>query len=341
MIKRRTTSRNLAHAAVAVALAVAALSCGPEGGDDARAPRWERAFDTGDQGWLLSVAGAAADDVYAAGGMPREGHLWHFDGQQWTAETLPEGTRLLNWVHVFADGEPIVAGNAGTILRRVDGQWQLEETPSGEDLWGVWGANPDDIWAVGGSGRQANAATVLHYYDGTWHQPALPELERPNVRAFFKVWGTSADNVYIVGQSGAVLHWDGEALEEVLVGTGQDLISLWGTSPDNIVMVGGRSNGVLVHYDGESWTPRQLAPLPGINGVWLDASGDGWLAGNAGTLAKISTVGEVTTEQVDVETPLELHAVFGLGDGQAFSVGGSLQSPTAPYQGVVMHREKK
>ncbi|QDG53688.1 hypothetical protein FIV42_23970 [Persicimonas caeni] len=322
----------------ALALALLLVACGPDGGDNNDpAEGWQDAFDASQSGWLLSVAGASSSEVYAAGGTPEEGRLWRYDGSTWAEDELPEGVPLLNWVHVFDDGTPIIAGNGGTVLRREGDAWVAEQTPTEQDLWGIWGASPDDVWAVGGNGRDEGAATVLRRgADGTWQAQTLPEMERPNVRAFFKVWGTGADNVYIVGQRGAVLRWDGQALEELLVGTSEDLISLWGTGPDNIVMVGGRSNGVVVRFDGTEWTHASLAPTPGLNGVWMDEAETAWVAGNAGTLGRLDTA-ELSLETQPIDTTLEMHAIFGTGDA-LFSVGGNFGMPMGPYEGVALQR---
>ncbi len=329
----------------AVCLIFCVAGCGPSSDDEENngnnEPQvsWQPAFDASEEGWLMSVAAAASDDVYMVGGTPQRGHIVHFDGEQWQPQQVPESVELLNWVHVFDDGTPIVAGNGGVILRPDDSAgdgWRAEQTPTDQDLWGVWGASQDDIWAVGGDGRTEGAATVVRFQDGEWHEVELPELERPNVRAFFKIWGTDADNFYIVGQRGAVLRFDGEELEELHVGTSDDLISLWGTGPDNIVMVGGRSNGVVVHFDGADWTAHPQAPIVGLNGVWLGESGEAYVAGNSGVVGTLDLDSfEVTVEQAD--TPLTIHAVFGV-DGRVFAAGGSLASPQPPYRGVALER---
>ncbi len=326
-------------------LALAGLVGGCGGGSDpgghGQQVRWQQSLDAAGQGWLLSVSGTASD-VYAVGGAPQRGRLWRLDGSGWSEEEVPEGVPLLNWMHTFADGTHIVAGDHGTILRPQHGVWHRVDTPTDQDLWGVWGASPDDVWAVGGNGRDADAATVLHFVGGAWQVVPLPHMERPGVRAFYKVWGTGADNVYMVGQNGAVLHWDGAKLREELVGTSRDLISLWGTSADNIVMVGGRSNGVLVRWDGQKWRSFSLAPLPGVNGVWLESAKRGWISGNSGTIARVKLPADAaeppSVSAVETGTRLEMHAVFGVGAGSVYSVGGNFQQPQGPYDGIALQR---
>jgi hypothetical protein len=312
------------------------VGCG-EPDPDEPAAGWQQAFAAEEAGWVMSVAGSSASNVYAVGGEPEAGRLWHFDGQAWEEAGLPESTELLNWVHVFDDGTPIVVGNSGVVLRREAGDWVAEQTPTEEDLWGVWGADPSDMWAVGGDGRTEGAAVVLRFEGDQWQEVPVPDLERPNVRAFFKVWGTSSDNVYMVGQRGAVLRFDGDELTEELVGTSVDLISLWGTSADNIVLVGGRSNGVVVHFDGDGWRVGQQAPLSGINGVWMVEPGEAWVGGNRGLLGRLD-VDTLDIETDEVDTGRDIHAVFGLSGEHLYAVGGNFFEPQGPYRGVALER---
>lgn len=288
-------------------------------------------------GWGLHVIARGEDDIYVAGGSPDRGSLLHFDGTSWTVEEIPEGTPLLNWVALFADGQTAVVGNGGTVLWNSGAGWEPMQTPTEEDLWGIWGASPDDVWAVGGRGRAEGQATVLHYDGVDWSPANVPVLERPGVNAFFKVWGTAADNVYIVGQKGGMLRYDGSELMELDVGTAEDLISLWGTGPDDIIVVGGRSNGVMSHWDGTDWTTQNVAPAPGINGVFMTAPGEFWVGGVRGLLRK----GTVTADGFDIPRtkPVsedDVHAVFGVPGYGLMAVGGNFGMVDGPYEGLVL-----
>lgn len=342
------TARRICFALLAAGLLLA--GCGlfekkddpPDGGQDGgQQVSWEAAgFDAGSFGWLLSVAAAGPDAVWTVGGEPDAGAMKFYDGEGWSDVEIPDGVALLNWVHVFDRETVFVAANDGEVLRRKSGGgWEVQSTPTDQDLWGIWGDSPDDLWAVGGSGRQGGEATVIRNQGSGWEKVQVPDLQRSNVRAFFKVWGTSADNVYIVGQNGAVLHWDGQALQEELAGTGRDLISLWGTGPDNIVVVGGRGNGVVTHWDGSKWTATSLAPLPGVNGVWMQEPERAWIAMETGKVGSVDLSGsEPTVDSTQLDTQMSVHAVFGLESMGLYAVGGSLRSPRPPYRGLAYHR---
>lgn len=299
-------------------------------------PAWRPAFDASATGWLLNVWGPSPDDLYAAGGRPDHGLVMHHDGASWSPLALGLDVPLLNWIHGFGAADITIVGNEGTIIHWDGVAWSRQETPSRQDLWGVWGSAPDDLWAVGGRGLDEGDATLLHFDGRAWGSVGLPALRRANVFAFYKVWGTSRDNVYVVGQRGAVLHWDGRAWSEELAGASDDLISIWGTGPGHIVAIGGRGNGVVSVWDGISWTTRSLAPEPGLNGIWLDDDRVAHVAGNGGTLLRLD-LETFDTRDEPSGTLLDVHAIFGVG-GKLTAVGGSLTSEAGPYLGVALTR---
>ena len=304
--------------------------------EDPEPPQWSESFDATTAGWLLNVGGSAADDLYAVGGEPMVGTMHHFDGDAWTPVDLPTATPLLNWVHAFDSDDVFVVGNGGTVLHFDGTSWSRQTSGVDRDLWGVWGNSPDDVWAVGGNGREDGQATVIRFDGMTWSAVMQPDLERASVFAWFKVWGTSSTDVWFVGQRGAVMHWDGSVLTEVLVGLGDDLISVWGTGPDNVVIVGGRANGVAAMWNGMDWRSESLSPLPGLNGVWLRDEHVAHVVGVDGTVATLN-LSTFEFEEWFVDTRLDVHAVFG-ADGQLHAVGGSLSSPSAPFEGVALTR---
>jgi hypothetical protein len=301
------------------------------------APNWTEAFPAGEVGWLLDVWGPAPDDLYAVGGAPDEGRVMHFDGQTWSQVELGVDVPVLHWVHGFGPGDVTIVGSGGTVLHWDGLAWAVQDTPTDEDLWGVWGASPDDLWAVGGGGLQAGQETILHYDGATWTEFPVPDIERANVFAFFKVWGTGADNIYIVGQQGVVLHWNGSAWIEEFPGVSDDLISLWGTGPDRIVAVGGRGSGVASVWNGVAWQPLELAPLPGLNGVWVGADGIAHAVGNLGVTVQIdSATLDHESEIVPLPTvaQMDFHAAFSADGQRIVAVGGNLFAVQPPYFGV-------
>ncbi|MFO0556106.1 MAG: hypothetical protein U0271_47455 [Polyangiaceae bacterium] len=308
--------------------------------DDSTDPpdtHWAEAFDATETGWLLDVWGPNPTALYAVGGAPGAGVVMHFDGASWTKLELPAGTPLLAWAYGFSESDITFVGDAGTILH-YDGQsFSAATSNTTEHLWGVWGAAPDDLYAVGGSGRAEAQPTVLHFDGSNWSVVTLPPLSKANVHGLFKVWGTASDNVYVVGQRGTVLHFDGSSWTELLVGASDDLISIWGVDANHVYAVGGRSNGIIARFDGTEWRTQSLAPLPALNGVFVREPGVVHVVGITGTIASVDGATlEVRTDE-SWSTALDLHATFASG-GELYAVGGSLASTEAPYQGIALER---
>lgn len=303
-------------------------------------PGWTDFSPGDDAGWGMNVFSAGAGHRIIVGGSPDTGRLTVETGGVWTAATLPADTPLLNWVHGFGPDQLTAVGRQGTVLDWNGESWARIDTPTDADLWGVWGATPDDLWAVGGDGVTPGGATLIHFDGRVWETVTPPTLTAPSVNAFFKVWGSGANDVYIVGQHGALLRWDGSALSEIVLATAEDLVSVWGTGPDEVVVVGGRSNGMAARWDGASWTVANLAPLAGLNGVWLrPGAGRFHVAGGNGTVAVIDLASLEVLEEERVGE-LVVHSVHGDADGRLTAVGGNLGATRPPFEGVFVERKR-
>ncbi|GAB4202514.1 MAG: hypothetical protein OHK0013_15880 [Sandaracinaceae bacterium] len=301
---------------------------------------WTPAFDAEPLGWLMNVAARAADDVWIVGGTPARGVALHYDGRAWEDVAVPTDVPLLNWAMPFTANDVLMVGNGGTVLRWDGVALVPMESGTEEDLWGVWGATPDNVWAVGGTGFSPSEPTLLHFDGTAWAPVSFGPLERANVHAFFKVWGSGPDDVWVVGQRGVVLHFDGVSWREELVGASDDLVAVWGTGPDDVVMVGGRSNGIVTTWDGASFVTTPLAPLPGLNGVWLDNERVFHVAGNEGTVATVDRATLAWTDDPAPATRLTYHSITGDPSGRLWAVGGSLSSQMAPFRGIASTRPR-
>jgi len=106
----------------------------------------------------------------------------------------------------------------------------VQALPEGESLMAVWGADADDIFAVGTNGVH------YEYYQGTWNRD-----QAVLGRDLYGVWGTSPTDVYAVGivdanGTGIVQHWDGSQwTDEYIAAT--PLYGVWGTG-DLVLAVG-------------------------------------------------------------------------------------------------------
>ena len=327
--------------------AVPACGSSGAGGDDDNP--WREAFDAEKRGWFLNAWGSSENDVYALGGESSRGVIMHFDGRNWAPLDLGIDVPLLTWMYGFGPDDITAVGFAGTAMHWDGTNFTLQETPTTEDLWGVWGSAANDLWAVGGSGRPDAVATLLHYDGIAWAEVALPPITPSSVFALFKVFGTSAENVYVVGQRGVVLHWNGQNWQEEDAGTSEDLVSIWGTGPDHLVAVGGRANGIVSTWNGSAWKTVSLAPLPGLNGIWMNKPGVAHAVGALGTLIEIDlggpdgssgpgVPGALTYQDSSIASALDFHGVFSVAGQTLFAVGGNLTVPSDTFEGIAYAR---
>lgn len=319
-------------------LTSALFGCGPD-------RTWKLAYDTTDTGWVMHVWGLSPERLVTAGGSPARGQIHIVEGDTVTEQALPmrdvggveAPVSLMNWVHGFADDDVFVVGYEGVVLHYDGAAWTLMDTPTDQDLWGIWGAAPDDLWAVGGTARDPSVGqpTLLHYDGASWTEATVPALTPPDVTALFKIWGSSASDVYAVGVGGAVIHYDGTAWTELAVGARGGFSAVWGTGPDNVVIVGGQTSPHLSHWDGTEWRSVALTGLPGVSGVWTRGS----IAHICGFQGLVATVDLETYEVVveEADTRRQFHAAYGVG-GMLWAVGGNIAG-TGDAVGVAFRRE--
>ena len=304
---------------------------------------WE--LEQADEAWWMSTV-HVGEERWVVGGTPEEGAMLHDAGSGLEVVNLEFEVELLNWIHAFDGGGYAVVGNGGAILYSADGSTWTQQSVgvTDQNLWGVWGANADDVWVVGGDGSMAGDATILRGPVDDLQPMDTPTLEHPNIFAWFKVWGSGPNDVFIVGQSGGLLHWDGVALTEQMVGLSKDLIGLWGTGPNRVAVVGGRFNGAIALWDGSEWRGIELAPISGLNGVWLRGDTIHAVGAQAMSVKLDFRTGQVIGEEEWLGTRIpeamgvDLHSIHGANDGHLTSVGGNFARPSGPYDGLAVTR---
>lgn len=148
----------------------------------------------------------------------------------------PVGTHLA--VFGFPDAGVWVAGQTGLHhWSRVDGGWSSFDAGSGY-VNGLWGATPDDLWAVMSPGA------ILHWDGSGWTREAegLPSL--------FAISGTSPNDLWAVGRDGGIFQSFGGTWRGTWTArpspTGEDLFGVFAVAPDDVWAVG--RAGVILHY---------------------------------------------------------------------------------------------
>jgi len=285
---------------------------------------------------VSSVWGRGPNDVYVAGtsfsGGALNGEIHHFDGHGWLSMTLPFTfiTRLGGTARrTFTGGvlgdiwaldrlwwAPVLSSNAGDLAGWARDRGALVVT-SGWKAWhydgarrterplpwlspkALWGAGPNDVYAVGnvgiahfnGSawaaipsrysalldvfglgtddvdavGSEAGQSVVAHVDGGTW------QTVHTSSSRLSAIWASSPTDVFAAGDSGALDHFDGTTWTPMDSGTDQALLYLSGTGPSDVYAAGGPT---LIHFDGAVWAPVEVGIYGNFYGLWANASDD-------------------------------------------------------------------
>lgn len=293
---------------------------------DPQDPVWSLAFDATGLGAFSSVWGSGPNDVFIVGGRTQQAEAYHYDGSQWSAMAVPS-IPILVWVYGFGPNDVLAVGVGGGAIHYDGSVWTELDTGTNEDLWGLWGSSPNDIWIVGGTIGQGDPL-LLHYDGNSFHSVDFPDNDRA-ATSLFKVWGIGS-KVFAVGENGLIIQYSGGNWAQVPAGANadDDFVSLWGTSEDNIVAVGGRATGRVATYDGSGWTTYKPPGRPGLNASFMDDPSFAVIGGVNGYLGRHPHGGDVPTDE-ESPTSMDIHAIWGDGQGRYYAVGGRFSQPLA------------
>lgn len=211
--------------------------------------------------------GFSTSDYWAVGGL-LTGEIWHYNGIVW-AQALDIGPddRTFRCVHGWLPTDTYAAGDEGLIYWWNGAVWAPDPNQIETDhLYGVWSANPVDIWVVGGSaglnpgqswwGASGGTGAIYRKIGAVWTLQVIPP-QTPCLRA---CWGFATNDTWAVGDQGTILHWDGfvwTAIPEPAELQGNyDYRGVFGCFPWSVWAIGTSQTGdnVIINWDGISWT---------------------------------------------------------------------------------------
>jgi hypothetical protein len=189
--------------------------------------------------------------------------------------------------------EPVAVHFDGT-------SWSVVPTPTvmqPAGFGGVAAVASNDVWAVGdqtvSSKKSSMEEPLIEHWDGTsWSVVSSPNL--PHGGSLSGVTAISTNDVWAVGRvldsSGVVVaslveHWDGTSWSVVSspAFNGSDNVSRVSADASNDVWAVGSSPGVILHFDGTSWTRTVLPPAlyggPALFGVAALSPSNVWAVG--------------------------------------------------------------
>ncbi len=260
--------------------------------------------------------GSGPNDVWALSSRPR-----HWDGQGWT-EVVPEVPNfsfVFQGVHgssadnVWAVGRAI--GTAPPPVLRWDGTAWRAVAATTNSLYGIWGATPNDAWAVGQGG------VVVHWDGAVWTD--VTSLAHP-YEWFTSVHGTSASDVWAVGDAGTILHFNGTSWENSPSGTTRSLFSVFARTPTDAWAVG----NTVLHWDGVAWSPSDTGQTAALDAVWAAGPSDVWAFGINGTAlrwngAQWNVVPSDSTRNLRAAAGRNANDIWVVGDGEVLHWNGT------------------
>lgn len=236
---------------------------------------------------LNAMWGTADNDIYAVGDA---GAMVHYDGSRWNE--IPHGLGATNLVDIWgtASDDIWVACSAPGQLWRYDGtSWTIEDTWEAAPGYPIslWGSARDNYYAVAGEPDRGGS---LFHYDGTaWRQISL------NGNYPFKVHGASASEVYFltaelpIGGTNTLVRYKPGDHSTSVTALGANMEHLWVLGPDNVFVAGLRGvYPVVGHFDGSRLLTHTPDADTWINDIWGTGDNTVYLAGNAGTLIRVT-----------------------------------------------------
>ncbi len=182
-----------------------------------------------------------------------------------------------------ASPNDVFAVGPGVIVHFDGVSWRGQQHPGGgARLRGVWGSSGTDVYAVGH--EAAPVGIILHFNGGTWK--TVFSRDRTEFRG---IWGSSASQIYAVGQTAITLtpvsfmaRFDGQNWGGLMPPFGGGLNAAWGTSPTNVFVVG--DSGDILHFDGAAtWVLQRDGSYPNhLYGVWGSGPTDVYAVGVEG-----------------------------------------------------------
>lgn len=267
-------------------------------GDQGSILRWDGAqwssFTSPTTSSLKSVHGAAADDVWAVGA---NGTVLHWQGSAWTPTTTGLAatfTTDLYGVYALSTSDVWMVGantnSTQTFAAHWDGeQWtertaQVPQVQQGEYFYGVWGADSNQVFAVGSRG------SIVHWTSSPepgWSTALqMPLYNNANFVSLYAIGGIG-NSAWAVGEFGQIARWDGNIWSVWTPAAGNPLPgyvtlnAVWGTSGSDLYLGG---NDGLWHWDGNSLTQVDEPLSP--SGIWGPSSTDIHLVGQGGAIMR-------------------------------------------------------
>lgn len=232
-------------------------------------------------------------------------------GDGWKEEESLVNNALTS-ISGISEDDIYCVGEAGVILNRNGLRWMRVESPTNEDLFGVY-FGPNGIgWAVGNNG------TIIRYENGKWFR--VPSPTNSTLRA---VWAGPGDVARAVGDGGTILAWDGKQWLPESVPVNSDLYAIHGDHSNRLWVVG--ASGTILFRRSGSWTtfPSLTDSLPTLRSVFTSPDGEVWVGGDNGLLLYKRTSSDSAFEPQQSGTTNSILGMTRQNSRQLWAAGAS------------------
>jgi hypothetical protein len=207
----------------------------------------------------------------------------------WTPHSSGTTKDLLG-VKAWSADCAVAVGKDGVCLTYDGRSWEPAALEINEDLYDVWGPDPDEVFAVGGNLRVGGQSKVCHYRSRRWR--VLPSSIQSLLLA---VCGTSADDVRAVGFNGGIVERTPDGFCEITAGTNDHLFGVHAAGPDQWIVCGlGGTIRETRETSDTSWLTHDCTHNH-LNDVWAAPDGTVVLVGHAGEVVR-RTAGRWSSE---------------------------------------------
>lgn len=271
--------------------------------------------------------------LWATPGSPRRffatgggvGPIFQFDGQTWKTPLAKPPDMLGVWGSAATN--VVAVGEAGTIKRFDGKQWSAAAPVTKGTLMSVWGSSASSVLATGYLMGPGKSVEVLRFNGASWSVINTGVTKNLALRS---IWGSSASDVFAVGGlSAEAVHYTGGSWHHSHLGQ-SSLEAIWGSAATNILAVG--YHGMVVHYDGNKWTPLSSKKQPvigtklvGYKGIWGSSPTNVMVVGMDDKHAIIRFDGSswhYMQHPTKSGVNLQLRGIWGASATEVYAVGG-------------------
>ncbi len=225
-------------------------------------------------GVLHGVFAAAPDAVWAVGHSGVSAVVIHYDGKQWTNQSLGLQTdQVLNAVWGLSAERVWAVGDGGVILSFDGTAWSADRSPTGRALLSLHALAEHDVWAVGQAGtavhwdgtawKMANkglaGTDILHSVRVDIAAPAPTDAGTPMTMPMPADAGMDAGlppapegpwRVWAFGEGGKVFRYNGELWAELPSGSPLSLYGAARVAQGELIAVG--ELGQITRFSGDA-----------------------------------------------------------------------------------------